>query len=147
MKYIIILIACALLSFQFYTINNVLADIISYTEIKEIPYVKKKTWVRSEVIKMIAYKAVENNLNPKYVINLALCESGASSTIQSRAMQKYGREQSFGVFQIHTYAHKNISVAEAIDPEFNTDWAIKEIKKGKAAQHWVACHKKAYEKI
>ena len=92
---------------------------------------------------MLAEKAIENNLSPKYVIALANCESSASTTIQSRAIQKYGREQSFGIFQIHTYAHKNITPEMAKDPIFNTNWAINEIKKGKAPRHWVHCHKVA----
>lgn len=92
---------------------------------------------------MLAEKAIENNIKPKYLIALANCESSASTTIQSRAIQKYGREQSFGIFQIHTYAHKDITPEMAKDPIFNTEWAITEIKKGKAPRHWVRCHKVA----
>jgi hypothetical protein len=110
---------------------------------KRIEIPKPKNWVKSEVIKMLAEKAIENDIQPKYLIALANCESSASTTIQSQAIQKYGREQSFGIFQIHTYVHKDITPEMAKDPIFNTDWAITEIKKGKAPQHWVTCHKQA----
>jgi uncharacterized protein YifN (PemK superfamily) len=127
-------------------INSILIirDILELQKIKAEPYTPRpKTWVKSEVIQMLAEKAIENNLSPKYVIALANCESSASTTIQSRAIQKYGREQSFGIFQIHTYAHKHITPEMAKDPIFNTNWAIEEIKKGKAPRHWVHCHKVA----
>jgi hypothetical protein len=126
-------------------INSILIirDILDLQKVKAEPYTPKKTWVKSEVIQMLAEKAIENNLSPKYVIALANCESSASTTIQSRAIQKYGREQSFGIFQIHTYAHKDITPEMAKDPIFNTNWAIEEIKKGKAPRHWVHCHKVA----
>mgnify|MGYP006395663605 FL=1 len=143
MKTTIILIACLLLSFTFYTIQTVIKDIEALQQVKEVPYTPKKTWVKSEVIKMLAEKAIENDIKPKYLIALANCESSASTTIQSRAIQKYGREQSFGIFQIHTYAHKNITPEMAKDPIFNTEWAIEKKKKGKAPRHWVRCHKVA----
>ena len=132
-----------LITLQLIYSSLIIKDIIKLQEVKTIPYTPKKTWVKAEVIQMLAEKAIENNLSPKYVIALANCESSASTTVQSRAIQKYGREQSFGIFQIHTYAHKNITPEMAKDPIFNTDWAITEIKKGKAPQHWVRCHKVA----
>jgi len=140
---IIILIACVLLSFHLYTIQNVIKDINSYKQVKTIPYVKKTKWVKSEVISMLAQKAVENDLSPHYLIKLAECESGASSTIQSFARQPYGREQSFGIFQIHVKAHTDVTVEQAKDPEFNTNWAINRIKKGYAPKDWVHCNRVA----
>lgn len=132
-----------LISLQLIASHILIKDILELQKIKAEPYTPKKTWVKSEVIQMLAEKAIENNLSPKYLIALANCESSASTTIQSRAIQKYGREQSFGIFQIHTYAHKNITPEMAKDPIFNAEWAITEIKKGKAPQHWVRCHKVA----
>lgn len=92
---------------------------------------------------MLSYKAIENNIQPKYLIKLAECESSLIPDIQSNFKQSYGREKSFGLFQIHLKAHTNVSVEQAKDPLFNTQWAINEIKKGKAPQHWVHCHKVA----
>ena len=102
-----------------------------------------KRWVKGEVIEMLKEKAIENNINPTYLVKLAMCESSASSTMQSKFTQPYGREQSFGLFQIHTKVHKNVTVSQAKDPLFNAEWAITEIKKGKASRHWVHCHKVA----
>lgn len=143
MKKLIFYILVALISLQLINSILIIRDILDLQKVKTIPYTPKKTWVKSEVIQMLAEKAIENNLSPKYLIALANCESSASTTIQSRAIQKYGREQSYGIFQIHTYAHKNITPEMAKDPIFNTNWAIEEIKKGKAPQHWVRCHKVA----
>lgn len=108
--------------------------------IETIPY-EKKTWVKSDVVEMLTIKALENDLKPKYLITLANCESSLDPSVQSKYIQPYGREESYGLFQIHTRAHTNITVEEAKDPEFNTDWAIQEIKRGKAPQHWVHCNK------
>ena len=118
-------------------------EIIKLQTVEKKEYQHKTKWVKSDVIEMLAYKAIKNDISPRYLIALANCESGASTTIQSRHMQPYGREQSFGLFQIHTRAHKDITPEMAKDPIFNTEWTIKEIKKGKAPQHWVTCHKKA----
>lgn len=103
----------------------------------------KKTWVKSEIIEMLAYKAIENDIKPKYLIALANCESSLNPTVQSKFKQSYGQERSFGLFQIHVQAHKSVTVEQAKDPVFNTEWAIEEIKKGKAPRHWVRCHKVA----
>lgn len=103
----------------------------------------KKSWVKSEIIEMLAYKAIENDIKPKYLIALANCESSLNPTVQSKFKQSYGQEQSFGLFQIHLKAHKNVTVEQAKDPVFNAKWAIEEIKKGKAPRHWVRCHKVA----
>lgn len=142
MKYIIVLFACLLLSFQLYTIQTVIKDIQRLSEVKEIPY-KKTVWVKGDIIQMIAEKAIENNLNPKYLIKLAECESSLNPIVQSKYIQSYGQEKSFGLFQIHLKAHTDVTVEQAKDPEFNTEWAIEKIKEGKAPRYWVHCHKVA----
>lgn len=105
--------------------------------------VKPKQQVKQSIEQMIALKAIENDLSPKYLVKLAKCESSLNPTIQSKFQQSYGREQSFGLFQIHLKAHPHISVEQALDPVFNTTWAIEQIKKGKAPRYWVHCHKVA----
>ena len=114
-----------------------------YKNIPAIVDYKKTHWVKSEVIEMVKAKAIENNINPKYLLELGRCESSLNHKAQSNFMQYYGREQSYGLFQIHIKVHKNVTVEQATDPVFNTNWAITEIKKGKAARHWVRCHKVA----
>ena len=92
---------------------------------------------------IVAQKAIEHNLDARYMAKLANCESSLIPTKRSDFIQPYGREESYGLFQIHTRVHKNVSVAQAKDPVFNAEWTAKEIKKGKAASHWVTCHKVA----
>lgn len=142
MKYLIIVIACLLLIFQFYTIKTVIQDIESLQQVKEIPY-KKNIWVKGEIIQMIANKAIKNDLNPKYLIKLVECESNFNPTVRSKGYLKSGKQEySIGLTQINLDAHK-ISLDQAKDPEFNVEWAIKHIKAGKAPQMWVKCHQVA----
>ena len=118
-------------------------EIIKLQTVEKKEYQHKTKWVKSDIVEMLAYKAIENNISPKYLIALADCESSLIPDIQSKYIQSYGREKSFGLFQIHVKAHKDVSIEEAKDPIFNTEWAIREIKEGKAPRHWVHCHKKA----
>jgi len=70
------------------------------------------------------------------------CESGYDYKIQSRyrytstnvpAGYKVGdREESYGLVQIHVPVH-DVTIAEAIDPEFAIDFLAKNIAKGKAS--------------
>jgi hypothetical protein len=53
---------------------------------------------------------------------IAYCESQWFS-IQSGVQQDYGRELSFGIFQL-SVLHHNITVEQALDPYFSIDYAI-----------------------
>lgn len=136
-------IALLLVLIEWALIVQTTHDIVKLQEIKRIDYSQKKHWVKSDIIEMLSYKAIENNIQPKYLIKLAECESSLIPDIQSNYIQSYGRELSFGLFQLHVKVHKDISIEQAKDPIFNTQWAINEIKKGKAPQHWVHCNKVA----
>ncbi len=109
---------------------------------------KKEGWgkEKSNMVILITQKAIEHNIDAGYMARIANCESEFNPRQQSHFIQPYGREQSYGLFQIHTKVHTNVSVAQAKDPIFNTEWSAKEIKKGKAAGHWVKCHKVALGK-
>lgn len=47
---------------------------------------------------------------PNTAVAVAKCESGLNPTIQSRHTLSYGREQSFGIFQIHAKDHHTTAV-------------------------------------
>ena len=143
MRYKIYIIILITIVFQLSIINQANKLYVDNQVPEFTPLPKHKTWVKGDVKQMIKLKAIENNLNPNYLVKLADCESSLNPKVQSKFMQSYGREQSFGLFQIHLKAHKNITVQQALDPVFNTTWAIEQIKKGKAPRYWVHCHKVA----
>lgn len=143
MKYLITIISI-LVALQILLINqelNKINNLNTFIPVEFTPLDKTKKVIKGDVAKMIAMKAIENDLNPKYLVALAKCESSLNPNIQSKFMQSYGREQSFGLFQIHLKAHKDVTVKQALDPVFNTQWAIQKIKEGKAPRYWVHCHK------
>jgi hypothetical protein len=71
------------------------------------------------------------------------CESGFQN-VQSRLHYKTGgREKSFGIVQLHLPAHKDITKAQALDPDFALNYIVKEFKAGRQAQ-W-SCFIKLYK--
>lgn len=78
------------------------------------------------------------------------CESQYHPTIQSKHVYKHsdpqrgiyagGREQSYGLVQIHLPAHPHVSYEEAIDPEFAVEFLAKNIAAGRANM-WT-CYRK-----
>lgn len=55
-------------------------------------------WTEERIIEYIREVFVED---PDTAVKVAKCESGLNPTIQSHHVLSYGREQSFGLFQIH----------------------------------------------
>ena len=47
---------------------------------------------------------------PDIAVAVARCESGLVADVQARATLSYGREQSFGIFQIHARDHHKTAV-------------------------------------
>ena len=58
--------------------------------------------------------------NPNLAVAIAKCESGLVPDIQAKAMLSYGREQSFGIFQIHARDHHNTAVRLELE-NYKTD--------------------------
>lgn len=76
---------------------------------------------------MIQTVAIENGLNAAHFLAVAECESGLDPTIQSGYKLSDGsQERSFGLWQINLDAHPEITLAEADDPYWSTQWAAKE---------------------
>lgn len=82
---------------------------------------------------LIRLKAREYGLNEDHMLRLANCESGFVPR-QSRipANGPNGREDSWGVFQIHLPAHPSVSREEAMDVEFSLEWTALNLKEGRA---------------
>jgi len=71
---------------------------------------------------------------PKEMIALIRCETQNTfdTFVQSRAIQPYGRERSFGLAQLHLPAHPEITYKQATDPDYALIWI---------AQHWDKRHR------
>lgn len=88
--------------------------------------------------------AVHYGIPADPLIKTLRCESGfvsKQSTIPSRTGPN-GREDSWGVAQIHLPAHADITRAQALDPLFAIDWAAREFSVGHQRQ-WT-CFKQLY---
>lgn len=99
-------------------------------------------YTKEDIRKIVEQTTTKYNVPTEPVWQLIGCETGGTydTNIQSSAMQKYGRELSFGLPQIHLPAHPNISEAQAKNPHFGveficTNWEDR-------ADMWVTCTKK-----
>jgi len=59
-------------------------------------------WTRERIEEEIRSVFPEN---PNTAVAIAKCESGLKADIQAKANLSYGREQSYGIFQIHARDH------------------------------------------
>ena len=86
---------------------------------------------REALIHFAEAKANEYKINSKLFIATLKCESNFYS-IQSRIPKKgapNGREDSWGVAQIHLPAHPSVTREQALDPYFAINWAAEKFKK------------------
>lgn len=87
------------------------------------------------------------NVDPHAIINTINCESEFVSG-QSRIPNKTGpngREDSWGIAQIHLPSHPDVSKEEALDPSFSIEWMIKKWAEGKAGR-WTCARQLGYNR-
>lgn len=66
-------------------------------------------------------------------LRVATAESGLDPT-------KMGDQNtSAGLWQIHLPAHPDVSLTEALDPQWSTIWAMKEMAKDDGCKIWSTC--------
>lgn len=65
---------------------------------------------------------IANDLNKHQFFATIQCESGWDPDIQSNYIQDYGREDSWGISQIHLRAHTTITREQATDPVWALNW-------------------------
>lgn len=93
----------------------------------------------------IRYYADLYKVDPLSMERTIKCESNASTTRQSEHLDPTGpngREDSWGLVQIHLPSHPTITREQAIDPDFAIDFMAKHFAKGEAVrdQMWT-CYK------
>lgn len=100
MKYLILSIACLLLSFQLFTIQSVIKDIEALQQVKEVPYTPKRYKVLSESSTKEEIKlAVIEEFGHK-MAEIVRCESGFKLKAHN-PYNKNGTTDS-GLFQINS---------------------------------------------
>lgn len=97
---------------------------------KEVLIEKKIEWTKERIREEVDKKALEYGGDSDRIWRVLMCESGASTTIQSYHTTKLGRENSWGLAQIHLTSHPHITKEQAIDPEFAIDYLAKHLTRG-----------------
>lgn len=86
---------------------------------REVLIESKINWTQDRIKQEVKEQAKKYNVPYQEMWDTILCESGASTTIQSHYIRKDGtREKSFGLAQIHLPDHPNVTKEQAINPEF-----------------------------
>lgn len=99
---------------------------------KEVQIRVVVNWTRERIDKEIESKAKEYGVSAALMHKIIACESNYDIDAQSHHMLSYGREESYGLVQIHLPSHPTITYEQAIDPAFSIDFLAKNIAKGKA---------------
>ena len=84
---------------------------------QEVRIVVEVDWTRERIEQEIRNVFPED---PDTAVRIAKCESGLVADIQSRHQLSYGREESFGIFQIHAKDHQVTAEQLGLD-NYKTD--------------------------
>lgn len=88
-----------------------IAEAYKNVEVESITTIHEPKEVRLEVVTNWTPKRIEQEIRtvfheaPNTAVAIAKCESGLDVDIQSYHTLSYGREESFGIFQIHAKDH------------------------------------------
>jgi hypothetical protein len=99
-------------------------------EAVEVLIETKIDWTKERIREEVDKKALEYGGDSDRIWRVLMCESGASTTIQSHHILKGVREESYGLVQIHLPSHPHITKEQAIDPEFAIDYIAKHLTNG-----------------
>lgn len=90
------------------------------------------------ISQIIEEKATKYNVSASVMTNVIFCESSNNP----KAIGDHGK--SFGLSQIHSPSHPNVTREQAFNPEFAIEFMAKEMSSGNAWK-W-SCYKKLYRK-
>ena len=95
------------------------------------------------VNELVLQYSKEYDVSATQMKNIMNCENPEQiPTLQSRFTKKGKREQSYGLVQINLPAHKDITYAQAIDPEFSISFLAEQLSKGNG-KIW-SCYRARY---
>lgn len=129
------------------TLHLLSATMAQTADAASIPRIASTTPLatQADISAYIQQEASDYGVDPNMALKVANAESGLQPDIQSQYKDPTGpngREDSWGIFQIHLPAHKEVTHAEAIDPAFNIEWSMKEMSKDGSCKIWTTCYEK-----
>lgn len=101
-------------------------DSATVVQAKSEEVIEEPEEVRIEVVIDWTKERIEEEIRtvfheePNTAVAIAKCESGLKADIQSHHILSYGREQSFGVFQIHAKDHEGTANRLGLE-DYRTD--------------------------
>lgn len=101
-------------------------DSATVVQAKSEEVIEEPEEVRIEVVIDWTKERIEEEIRtvfheePNTAVAIAKCESGLKADIQSHHILSYGREQSFGVFQIHAKDHEGTAKRLGLE-DYRTD--------------------------
>lgn len=90
--------------------------------------VKEKVANPIPISALVSEQSVKNGINPDLALCIVSHESQFDPTKIGDLTSKTGI--SVGLWQIHLWAHPDVTKTEALDPIFSTAWAMNQIKEG-----------------
>lgn len=110
---------------------------ITNTSILSVPIVQAQSLTVDDLKQIARTTAKDAGLNVEHFLGTIDCETKGTwnPSIQSEASSTTdvgGREESWGLVQIHLPDHKDITKAQAINPHFAINWMRDEWLKGNA---------------
>ena len=108
--------------------------------------VPKKEWNKASITELALLEAEKHGINSEKFLKTIACEvkkdEGGEwvADAQSDIHGPHGRENSWGVMQIHLPSHPEITKSQAQDPAFAIPWAANEFAEGRANK-W-SCYRK-----
>lgn len=91
---------------------------------------------KSQIEDYIFRTAFERGINPQKAVYIAQCESGFDPNVTPG-----DHGTSYGLWQIHMTAHTSVTMDQATDVEWSTDWAFDRMQKEDYSP-WVICSKR-----
>lgn len=110
----------------------------AYAEVKPASFPIAETATTTLAIKsLISHYSELQGVSESDMWRVIKCENpDLDPSLQSRVLSKSGpngREDSWGLSQIHLSAHKDITKAQATDAEWSIRWMAEQFKKGNQA--------------
>jgi len=91
----------------------------------------------STIEKLITTTAITYGINPKKALQIAWDESRLNPKAKGDYATSTGYT-SFGIWQIHNVNEKGLTIEQAEDPVFSTNWAMQQLKEGHC-KIWSTC--------
>lgn len=114
------------------------AQVQALTYIAPPPIIMEPKACDVSVEKCVEWFAREYKVNKEVMLNVMKCES----SLNPNAVADTPREYSVGISQINLKAHKHITVEQAKNVQFATEFMANEMSKGNA--HIWTCYTKLY---